>query len=247
MKVEPFPLQATAEPLPKRKASDGVYSVKNLLRSLRGNEWYSCRDEFHSNVGTGKGKCKGFYYGTSDPLSVIGLVDWVERALNIHPKHRIQLFVCQKDTNVPPETCPFYIKGDGILLFKLSEFWWSQKIRFYFITALCKASYDSVWFHPLDTILEAHYFNQTRRAVGMFLAGHTVYTGGKNDSNWVQLFNDPRTTRNLARPSSDKELMFFYDNDPRPQLLPEEKWRVTKWVRQVEGNLSNQDLEPFGF
>jgi hypothetical protein len=245
IRIEPLPLQPFAHARPKGRS---VYGCDNLFRSIKGDEWYACREEFHSRVGTGKSKCSGFFYGALNPLDLVGLIDWVERALNLHPKHRIQFFVCQNDTKAPPKIDPSGEgKYEGIVLIKMSKFWSSEKIRFYFLTALCRSHFKSKWLHPLDAILNVSYFHQTRRATALFLNGYTLLTGEyrNKDANWVNLFYNPTRTKNLDRPSSSADCKFFYDQDPRPQLLPEEKWRITKWVRETEQR--DTALEPFSF
>jgi hypothetical protein len=246
VRVEPMMLQE----LPKAKPKNaGPYGHREQLRAYNGSEWYSCRDQFHANVGTGaKINCKGFYYGAEDPHSLMAILDWTERALNIRPEYRCRIFICQEDVK-KPRIHPLKNK-DNLIFIEMTDFWREEKIRFYFLTALCRSAVSvATWKHPLDTILQVTYFNQTPVATGQFLNGYTILNGPnkKLDSNWCNvLYGDQH--RNLARPTANKELAYFYDEDCRPSMSPAEKWQITKWVRGIVGDKYGDDGKPpFGF
>ena len=245
MTTEPLMLQESPMKMPP---VNGIYGQKAQFRSYDGSTWYHCRDQFHDAVGKGKNRCKGFYYGAEDPFALVAVIDWLERALNIKPEYRCRIFFCQSDIK-KPLVHPVFAK-DNMVYVEMSEFWREEKIRFYFLTALCRSSVSlTTWKHPLDTILQVSYFISTRAAVGAFLKGYTILTGNhkKTDSNWCNLFFG-NEWKDLARPSSKDELKYFYDEDCRPNMLPSEKWTIMKWVRSVTGEgYADDGRPPFSF
>ena len=243
---EPLMLQDA----PKAQPSDAsVYGHKAQFKACGGSEWYSCRDQFHSNVGTGPMcACKGFYYGAEDPFAVVAMLDWAERALNIKPEYRCKIHFCQSNSK-KPRVHPVTNNRENMIYVELTDFWREDKIRFYFLTALVRSAWIvPKWKHPLDTILQVSYFVSTRTAVGAFLKGYTLMPSReKAESNWCNIFYGEEW-RKMVRPSSSEQLLYFYDNNCRSNIPPDEKWRITQWVREATGDKYGDDGKPpFGF
>ena len=239
-----------SEPHPKPKGGTGVYGGINCFCATTASTWYSCREEFHAHWGKGKKLPKGFFYGATNPYLVAIMFDWVERTLNIKMEYRTKFHFCQNDVKKPLEL-PDSQQDGQIVFVELGEFWQIEKIRLYLSTVLCRACISS-WCHPLDGILAVDYCMNTRRAIGRFLDGCTIYGGSLKvaNFNWVQLFSSIEQADNLRRPFSSKELKFLdeYEDEGRvfSRLGPDEKWKICQWVRQSETALP-ADRPPFNF
>jgi len=225
---------------------NGIYSFDNYFCVEPDGNWHSCREDFHSNWGHGSHEPWGFYFGCHNVYALSVMLDWVEGILNVQPKCRAKIQLCQKDLEAE---LAWPVSGVAkIVYINIGKFWRAEKIRRYFITILCRAArITNDWMHPLDPLLATSYCRSTRRATGMFLDGYTIRDpNGDQDTNWVELFNGPNLTRQLRRPSHSKECKFFVDGSPVPRLEPFEKWKITQWVKESEGSLSS-DLTPFSF
>lgn len=207
------------------------YGKKDHFTYDKAGSWHSCREQLHYAMT----QPDGFYYGAPDTMSLIALIDWVEDTLNLKPTARCALYLCskKKGEEVSP-MMPIASKAHiyDTVYIKMSNFWKEDTLRYYFLTALCRAARLN-WGHPLDAIFETKYFKSTPVATAMFLNGYTVRTGVIKDinSNWVQLMSSPSNVKLLARPKSKKQTEHFVNRDPRPNLLPSEKCMISTWTR----------------
>ena len=241
-------LQAKPMPLPDNTGHKGaaIYGYRDYFRSPgKSGSWYSCRDEFHSALSGSHFPIEGFYFGAEAPFALSVILDWVETRLNLKPKHRIKLYMCQKDHKAPLER-----RRQGknskhnVVDVELSPFWKAHRLRFYFLTVLTRAAQRDrngikhvAWGHPLEAIQDTEYAENTRQAVAMFLNGYTMCKGNHAnvDSNWVDMFHNNSSTgaiQNLVRPKDKKELRYFKADDCVAGLSPTEKWSLTQWVHE---------------
>lgn len=218
------------KPTPK----SGPYSTTRMFHVSGRSRWYTCREEFHNEVI----RPTSFYYGSEDITSFAAIVDWVENALNLKSEHRLKVHLCS-DSKKPKK------ENKGIICIKVSGFWGENKVRYCFLTALCRT--DALrWYHPLDAIKLVSYFNSTKMATGLFLGGHTLIEPGHVFNNWVYSFcKGSKLVERLKKPSTKKECGFFIDETPKCMLTAHEKWDIIDWVKSDEGRNLPNGVQPF--
>lgn len=224
-----------------------IYNTNNQFRLTPNGTWYTCREQLHND--SKSESTSSFYFGTNHIATMSIVIDWVERALNVHPKHRLKIYLCgNKKEAVDPQSVIAENK-QGTYFFDMEGFWTRDRLRFYFLTALIRSNSSGVWSHPLDLILSNHYYTATRRALGLFLNGYTLRSGNieRTKSNWCNQMGQRNNTHLLRRPTAPKDKKLHWNESPIPVLTTEEKYRITKWMQEAEPAKLEKHEERFIF
>lgn len=153
------------------KPSDGHFGLSNL-GSIK---WYHCREMFHNDASF-KFWQRGFYFSLpkDSRAPIAEFFNTIEEQLYIRPEKRTHFY----KTNIPTI---IYIWPAG--------FWFRQWMRFSLFSILCRAGMNYNPVTGMEVALRSYgYSKTTYRAIKMFLAGRTRYTGFQ--VGWMNAFGD---------------------------------------------------------
>jgi len=226
--MQAFLVAPNIEPVSKVTKNLPVNAYSNSFYIADVWSYYTCREQFHDTLGIKKAD---YVFSTDDVASLSIMFDWAESKLNLKDRSAIRILSRKEAEDVSLQ--PMGNNIPNMVYLHLSDFWKSENIRFYFSTVLCRAARVVAWNHPLEAIEQTNYCQSTPRATALFLDGNTILNNGfrKTQSNWVQLFTSGKNTSDLCRPTEEKDLQYFVDNNPTPNLTPYEKNKLMNWVR----------------
>lgn len=154
--------------VPSRSAyriPNGNYAVIQKTKAIR---WFACREAFHNHF---MFWMSSFYYS----------LDKDQRAAFVDFISQVENKIGVRDTVISRTNLP------NVLHIKPGQFWMAQRLRLSLFTILLRAATRHKEGNTFKhTMLAEPYLARTYKAVKMFMAGRTRYTGW--GSGWVDVF-----------------------------------------------------------